>query len=166
MITLILFVGTPQKVRGQCHISKHQKTLDTSTLTTRLQVAIYACNNFNLLLFPPSLPPLQSNYFGSQSQVRETSTMSMSQQHHPSSTTIHHTTDVLSLTRQDSPDSGFGTCEPQNSPQNSPLVAQQHSPLAGIQQNSPIMAQQHSPLMQQNSSPLGCDPQQQLPLSK
>ena len=126
-----------------------------------------------LTFFPPLLPlPLQSNYYGGQSQIRG-APPSVSHHHQSSSlSTIHHTqatSEALSLTRQDSPDSGFGNGDPQNSPlnsQSSPLVVQQHSPLAVTQQNSPLMAQQHSPLMQQTSSPLGCDSQQQLPLGK
>ena len=122
---------------------------------------------------------LQSSYYGS--HIREAPAVGhhhhhQQQQQSASISTIHHTqatSEILSLTRQDSPDSGFGNGEPQNSPlnpQNSPLVAQQQSPVVVSQQNSPIMAQQHSPMMaQQNSplmaqqnSPLGSEPQQPL----
>ena len=120
---------------------------------------------------------LQSNYYDS--HIRE-APAAHHQQQQPSSasiSTIHHTqvqstSEVLALTRQDSPDSGFGNGEPQNSPlnpQNSPMVAQQQSPPAVVsQQNSPLMTQQHSPMMaqqgspQMQNSPLGSEPQQPL----
>lgn len=113
----------------------------------------------SLSLFSSSL----QSYYGS--QLRE-APPTLPHHHQSSISAIHSAvqgaTD-LTLVRQDSPDSGFGNGDHQNSPlnsQNSPLVAQQHSPVAVSQQHSPLATQQNSPLMSQQNSPLGSDHQQ------